>query len=204
MTQRGERKLTLRLAPFETRLLEFPLCSVSSVPCFSSVPSLVLTNWTLSFPAGWGAPEKMELDRLVPWKDLPGVSEEGRSFSGTATYTTTVSLTAKPEGALQLDLGDVRDFARVFVNGREAAALWAQPYSCDIAPFAKRGENEIKVEVTSTWFNRLAYDFGQPPEKRKTWTVWQIDERIPPCLRPNAALRESGLLGPVVIFLQGK
>ena len=86
-----------------------------------------------------------------------------------------VSLEAKPEGALQLDLGDVRDFARVFVNGREAAALWAKPYRCDIAPFAQKGENEIKVEVTSTWFNRLAYDFNQPPEKRKTWTIWQID-----------------------------
>ena len=108
-----------------------------------------------------------------------------------------VSLAAKPDGALQLDLGDVRDFARIFVNGSEAAALWAQPYSCDIAPFAKRGENEIKVEVTSTWFNRLAYDFGQPPEKRKTWTVWNIDERTPPCLKPKANLRPSGLLGPV-------
>ena len=163
-----------------------------------------VTNWTLSFPPGWGAPEKMALDRLVPWKDQPGVSEEGRSFSGTATYTTTVSLAAKPEGALRLDLGDVRDFARVFVNGREAAALWAQPYSCDIASHAKQGSNEIRVEVTSTWFNRLAYDCNQPPEKRKTWTIWNIPRGTPPCLKPNAALRESGLLGPVVIFLQGK
>ncbi|MBQ3289867.1 MAG: hypothetical protein IJH50_10690, partial [Kiritimatiellae bacterium] len=154
-------------------------------------------TWKLSFPKGWGAPESIAIDRLVPWKDLPGVSEEGRSFSGTATYTTTVSLEAKPEGALQLDLGDVRDFARVFVNGREVAALWAKPYRCDIAPFARKGDNEIKVEVTSTWFNRLAYDFGQPPEKRKTWTVWQIDERTPPCLKPKANLRLSGLLGPV-------
>ena len=98
---------------------------------------------------------------------------------------------------MQLDLGDVRDFARVFVNGREVAALWAKPYRCDIAPFARKGDNEIKVEVTSTWFNRLAYDFGQPPEKRKTWTIWQIDERTPPCLKPKANLRLSGLLGPV-------
>ena len=205
MTQRGEKKLTLRLVPFETRLLEFG----KSVPDFPNpiVPqsrNSTIAKWTLSFPKGWGTPEKIVLDRLVPWKDLPGVSEEGRSFSGTATYTTTVSFAAKPEGAMQLDLGDVRDFARVFVNGREAAALWAQPYSCDIAPYARQGSNEIRVDVTSTWFNRLAYDFNQPPEKRKTWTVWNIPRETPPCLKPNAALRESGLLGPVVIFLQGK
>ena len=156
-----------------------------------------MTNCKLSFPKGWGAPESIAIDLLVPWKDLPGVSEEGRSFSGTATYVTAVSLAAKPESALQLDLGDVRDFARVFVNGREAAVLWANPYSCDISPFAREGENEIKVEVTSTWFNRLTYDFRQPLEKRKTWTIWQIDERTPPCLKPEAKLRLSGLLGPV-------
>ena len=203
LTQRGERVRQFSLAPFETLLLEFGkdgarnLASTPNPQPLTPNPQPLTTNWTLSFPPGWGAPEKMELARLVPWKDLPGVSEEGRSFSGTATYKTTVSLAEKPEGALQLDLGDVRDFARVFVNGREVAALWAKPYRCDIAPFAWKGDNEIKVEVTSTWFNRLAYDFGQPPEKRKTWTIWQIDERTPPCLKPKASLRLSGLLGPV-------
>ena len=106
-----------------------------------------------------------------------------------------VSLAANPEGALWLDLGDVRDFARVFVNGHEVVALWAEPYRCDIASFAKQGVNEIRVDVTSTWYNRLAYDFNQPPEKRKTWTIWTA--RNVPCLKPNAALRMSGLIGPV-------
>ena len=204
-TLHGMKRLSLSLAPFENRLLEFG----KSIPDFhnsitSQFHTSTLTNWTLSFPSGWGVPTEMVLDRLVPWKDLPGVLEEGRSFSGTAIYTTTVGLAAKPEGALRLDLGDVRDFARVFVNGREAAALWAQPYSCDIASHVKQGSNEIRVDVTSTWFNRLAYDCKQPPEKRKTWTIWNIPRETPPCLKPNAALRESGLLGPVVIFLQGK
>ena len=206
MTQRGDKRLTLRLAPFETRLLEF---SPMGLACLTGLTELAgleekegatVTNWTLSFPPGWGAPEKMALDRLVPWKDLPGVSEEGRSFSGTATYTTTVNLAAKPKGALLLDLGDVRDFARVFVNGREVAALWAKPYSSDIAPFVREGANEIKIEVTSTWFNRLAYDYGQPSGKRKTWTVWEMQGNPPPCLRPHAKLRDSGLLGPVSLI----
>ena len=61
------------------------------------------------------------------------------------------------------------------------------------------GENEIRVEVTSTWFNRLAYDFRQPPGKRKTWTVWEIPRMTPPCFKPDAQLRDAGLLGPVTI-----
>ena len=99
-----------------------------------------------------------------------------------------------------LDLGEVRDFARVFVNGSEAAALWAEPYRCDISPFVRKGENEIKIEVTSTWFNRLAYDFNQPPERRKTWTVWNIPRMTPPCLKSDAELRDSGLIGPVELL----
>jgi hypothetical protein len=47
----------------------------------------------------------------------------------------------------------------------------------------------VQIEVTGTWFNRLVYDAGQPEEQRKTWT---IDGP-----KKDAALRESGLLGPV-------
>ena len=200
-TQGGERSLVLNLAPFETLLLEFgtdcvrDVAPASRFPVATSVSSVALDNWALSFPAGWGIPKKLFLDRLMPWKDLPGVSEEGRAFSGTATYSTAVNLTEPTNGVLTLDLGVVRDFARVFVNGKEVAALWARPYCCDIAPFVKNGMNEIKIEVTSTWFNRLAYDFSQPPDKRRTWTIWNA--RGVPCLRQNAAMRDSGMLGPV-------
>ena len=72
--------------------------------------------------------------------------------------------------------------------------------SCDIAPCVRKGENEIRVEVTSTWFNRLAYDFNQPPERRKTWTVWNIPRMTPPCLKSDAELRDSGLIGPVKLL----
>ena len=205
-TQRGEQTVALNLAPYETLLLEFGKDGVENLAPFinpepsSTKDQLSVTHWTLSFPPGWGAPAKMSIDSLVPWKDLPGVSEEGHAFSGTATYATTVNLAAKPKGVLALDLGIVRDFAHVSVNGQEVAVLWAWPYRCDIAPFAKQGENEIKVEVTSTWFNRLAYDYGQTPEQRKTWTIWEMEGGGPPCLKPNAKFRPSGLLGPVRIY----
>jgi len=194
-TRHGDKMLSLDLVPFENRLLEFSAGVAPSALTVAFDRSIPLDSWTLSFPQGWGAPERMKLDRLVPWKDLPGVSEEGRSFSGTATYTATICLAAKPEGVLRLDLGDVRDFAKVFVNGHEVAALWAEPYRCDISQYAKKGINEIRVDVTSTWFNRLAYDFNQPPEKRKTWTIWTA-KRVP-CLRSDAVLRTSGLKSPV-------
>ena len=215
-TRHGGKRLSLSLAPFENRLLEFDANGVRNVEmCKCEIPHFhnsTITNWSLSFPSGWGAPENMALARLVPWKDLPGVSDEGHAFSGTATYTANVKVEFEDgkgndsdggrgrKRCVLLDLGEVRDFARVFVNGREAAVLWAEPCRCDITPFVKPGDNELKIEVTSTWFNRLAYDFSQPPEKRKTWTIWDVGNRPPPCLTPGAQLRVSGLLGPVRIF----
>ena len=117
------------------------------------------------------------------------MSDEARHFSGTATYRAT--FTASATDALQLDLGEVETIAEVFVNGKKARTLWAPPYRCDLAGLLKDGENELRVDVTSTWFNRLAYDAGQPEAARKTWTIAAPRKGTPP--------KPSGLLGPVML-----
>ena len=101
-----------------------------------------------------------------------------------------------------MGLGVVRDFSRVFLNGHEVTDLWAMPYRCDVSKYVKPGRNSLKVEVTSTWFNRLAYDFAQNPQDRKTWTFWKVEDRPPPCLKRGAKLRASGLIGPVRLSLR--
>ena len=142
-------------------------------------------GWTLAFPKGWGAPEKIELSELKSWMELP-LGEEGRHFSGTAVYTTTIQGKA---GFATLDLGEVETVADVYVNGKKLRTLWAPPYRCEIE--LKDGANDIRVEVTSTWFNRLVYDAGLPEAQRKTWTIAGP--------KKDAPLEMSGLLGPVVV-----
>ena len=63
----------------------------------------------------------------------------------------------------------------------------------------KPGANRIVVEVTSTWYNRLAWDVRRKPEERKTWTTWDLPYRTPGCLRLDAKPELSGLIGPVVL-----
>ena len=210
-TVHGLKKLTLDLAPFETLLLEFSKDGTADLAPFAPKRDFMgmsrsrkaqvreLSDWKISFPTGWGAPESLSVDRLSQWKDLPGMSAEGRAFSGTAIYETQFDLQEMPKESVMLDFGEVRDFARVYVNGQRVADLWALPYRCDISKYLKRGKNLLKIEVTSTWFNRLAYDFALPPQQRKTWTIWDKQDRQPPCLVPGAELRASGLLGPVVL-----
>lgn len=147
--------------------------------------------WTLTFPHGFGIDEPLTLNELKPWKDLP-LSDEGKAFSGTATYETTFRLDHKPKGRLLLNLGKVEEIAVVSVNGNVADTLWAEPYETDITRFVKKGDNLLTVQVTSTWYNRLAYDARQPQEKRKTWVINGPSDK--------AELRPSGLLGPVELL----
>lgn len=99
-----------------------------------------------------------------------------------------------PESAEEciLDLGDVRDWATVYVNGRKVAELWCRPYACDMVPYAKSGTiAEIRVEVVSTWYNALVHDAGLPEAERTTWTLSGPSADMP--------YHESGLLGPVCL-----
>ncbi len=147
--------------------------------------------WTLAFPDGWGAPSSMKITELKAWKDLD-MSSEARAFSGTVTYTTTFDVgEVKPGAHFTLDLGRVNMIAVVSLNGKQLRTLWMSPYRIDLSEAVQPGKNTLTVEVTSTWFNRLVYDAGQPEENRKTWTINGPAK--------DAPLRESGLLGPVVL-----
>ncbi len=148
--------------------------------------------WTLTFPPsfGEGTGVGLTLTELLPWKDLP-LSDEGKAFSGTATYETTFLLDHKPKkkGRLSLNLGKVEEIAVVSVNGQVTDTLWAEPYETDITRYVRKGKNQLSIQVTSTWFNRLVYDARQPKEQRKTWVINGPSA--------NSELRPSGLLGPV-------
>ena len=131
---------------------------------------------------------------LKPWKDLD-LSPEGKSFSGTVEYNLSFELPHfKKNRSYQLDLGRVERIAEVWINGKQVQTLWTEPYRADVTAYLQKGENTISIKVTDTWFNRLVYDAGQPEKDRKTWVLKWPDK--------SASLRESGLLGPVVLRQQ--
>ena len=150
-------------------------------------------NWTVTFPDGWGVPNvPVHLKELKPWKELM-LGDEGRAFSGTARYEATFTVT--PEQSVKnlvLDLGEVDMIADIKVNGKSAGVLWAQPYRIPIGDLVCEGENQLIIDVTSTWFNRLVYDSSIPAEQRKTWTTSWPEK--------DSQLRNSGLIGPVGVL----
>lgn len=146
-------------------------------------------EWSVHYPEGWGAPAELRTDKLMPLCEMP-LSAEGKAFSGCVTYTTEFNVDKKHKHLL-LDLGEVDMIAEVSVNGKSLRPMWCQPYTADIAHLVKPGRNTLQIKVTTTWFNRLAYDAALPEPERKTWTFGHPS--------PDSALRKSGLMGPVVL-----
>lgn len=153
----------------------------------------IQNRWQISFPAGWGiAQSPIEFDQLTAWKEISSLTEEGKAFSGTAVYHTTFQMEEiSPEANYLLDLGQVEMIAKVKLNGTDVATRWTYPYRMEITPYLQAGENRLEIEVTSTWFNRLAYDASIPAPQRKTWTI------KPP--EAGSSLKDYGLLGPVTV-----
>jgi hypothetical protein len=152
--------------------------------------------WTLAFAPGWGAPAEVRMDKLESWSDS---KEEGiRHFSGTATYSTVFQLPSElpARARVVLDLGSVRETARVSVNGKEVGVLWKSPFRLDITSAAVAGTNALSIQVTNLWPNRLIGDQSLPVEKRFTHTnITKFTADTP--------LMPSGLLGPVSLKIGG-
>ncbi len=149
--------------------------------------------WLINFPKGWGVDTmSIKMDKLTSWKNMP-FSDEGVSFSGTASYSNNIHLREKQSGMqYMLDLGRVEMIAKVYLNGEYVDTKWCYPYQVDISRHIKEGSNHLEVEVTSTWFNRLSYDASLPENERKTWTI--------SAPAAGSTFKEYGLLGPVYIY----
>ena len=154
--------------------------------------------WEIRFPKNLGAPKSIKLDELQSWTTY---SDSGvQYFSGTASYIKTFTVSdsyLQDESKLILDLGKVRDIAKVIVNETPIDICWKPPYTFDITDVLRTGENVLNVEITNQWTNRIIGDL-KLDEKEKI-----LNEKKDAIyfFGPPPALEESGLMGPVIIKL---
>ena len=88
-----------------------------------------------------------------------------RYFSGTLTYRTHFDFPAEVEYA-EIWLYPVGDqVASVRVNGKPAGTIWCKQCRVDLPVEAlKRGDNELEIDVTNSWRNRLIGDEQEPAD----------------------------------------
>jgi hypothetical protein len=161
-------------------------------------PLTLAGPWVLRFPAGWGAPAQVTLEKLISWTDHP--TDGVKHFSGTAVYEKEFEMPSDwfaADHAFWLDLGVVKEVAEVRLNGKSLGILWKPPFRLDIGNALQPGKNKLEIEVVNLWPNRLIGDAALPEDKRVTWAQFQPYKAKDPLLK-------SGLLGPVMLQVEAQ
>lgn len=118
---------------------------------------LTALPWTLSFSESAPLVDKVfQLDGLQTWETLD--DDSVKVTMGTGVYTTDFLLDKQNvTKRWKIELGDVRESARVFLNGQYLGCAWAVPFSLDCQHALKAGHNSLRIEVTNLPANRIAY-----------------------------------------------
>ena len=113
--------------------------------------------WTLTFVDE--APKvgkTFQLNRLQTWEKLD--DDNVKVTMGTGVYTLKFKMSKRedPTGPWMIDLGDVRESARVYINGQFIGCAWSVPFILDTKGALQVGDNEVRIEVTNLPANRIA------------------------------------------------
>jgi hypothetical protein len=125
----------------------------------------------------------LELPNLEDWS----TSDSLKHFAGRGQYTTTFTVPASllaTHRRILLNLGDVKDVAEISINGKPGPVLLLRPYSADVTPLLRVGENTLQVTVVNTLFNALS---AQEPTLNYHHETTNTTNNLMP----------SGLIGPV-------
>ena len=153
-------------------------------------------SWDVDFiEGGTVLPENITTENLTSWTILEDT--ETRRFAGTARYTIKFEWNENTSLAL-LNLGDVKDCARVKLNEKVMGSLLGPTYMVKVDNLIN-GVNLLEIEVTNVAANRIRdYDIRGVVWKkfhRKLGDFVDIDYR--PFDASGWDIREAGLLGPV-------
>lgn len=190
----GAIEVPLAMQPHEALFVVFRRAATAAqwaAPATSrSALATIPGPWRVTFEAERGAPAEAAFDSLISWPDSanPGI----KYFSGVAAYHRRIRIERDWLGSgrrIELDLGEVRELAVVWVNGKEIATSWHPPYRVEITSALKPGDNELRIDVVNLWPNRLIGD-AQPGATRIAYAPESP-------YGPASKLLPSGLLGPI-------
>ena len=189
---------------------------VSSRPCLMDIS----TGWTVTFFTGKNAPDApRQFPMLMGWNT--STDEKLKYFAGRGMYEKRVDLSNVTDPC-ELDLGDVRELANVWVDGEFLGCLWEAPYRVALPASALGKAVTVRVEVVNTWPNRLIGDAiarkkgAAEPKGKSGVPQWVLDDK------PDSGTgiytwmnwmkgwtaddepRPAGLLGPVRILSESR
>jgi hypothetical protein len=187
----------------------------------NGAPTEFTGNWNVNFVQGGPTlPAPFQTTKLGSWT---ASDTNAQAFAGTAKYEITFDAPPEWHGRLarefqtnsaraetetqgrdtrattfSLNLGDVRQSARVRVNGKDYGTLITPPFRVVVDNLKPTG-NVLEVEVTSVAANRIR-DLDRRGVKWKTFhDINIVDINYKPFDASGWPLTDCGLLGPVTL-----
>ncbi|MFV5695240.1 glycosyl hydrolase [Flavobacterium sp. LB3P122] len=153
-------------------------------------------NWELSFDKGGPKlPSNAKVSTLESWTKL---NPEAEAFSGTATYTLQFDAPNTIADNWNLNLGDVRESAKVWLNGSYIGSAWSAPFTINLGKL-KKGKNTLTVQVTNLGANRVRAMELKGEEWKIFYEINMVDKDYKKFDATKWDVTPSGLLGPVTI-----
>jgi hypothetical protein len=196
--------INLQLQPGETRILRALENSDATEPLWpkgrQTGESLAVTGpWGIRFVEGGPVlPAPATMATLTSWTEL--ADPEVKRLAGAASYSTTFTLPEKRADRWLLDLGDVRESARVRVNNQPAGVVVAHPFRLDVTDCVKAGTNTLTIEVTNLSANRIRDLDCRKVVWKKFDEINIVDHNYKRLDASQWPLEPSGLLGPVTLI----
>jgi hypothetical protein len=200
----GKAQVYLQLAPGESLILRTSTNAASSniaawpYRAPAGDPVVLAGKWNIAFTKGGPElPPALNATELKSWTDLGG--DEAKRFGGTARYRLEFDAPAAKAADWMLNLGDVRESARVRLNDREVTTAWSVPFQVRVGEFLQPGRNVLELDVTNLAANRIRY----LDQQKIPWKIMREINFVNINYRPfdasGWALTPSGLLGPVTL-----
>lgn len=190
--QPGESRI---LRTFTRRQVEGP----EWVELEEGPPDTLEGRWSVTFVEGGPVqPDSFSTRKLASWTELGG--EDAKRFAGTARYQLSFDAPSTDADGWTLDLGRVRESARVFLNGEDLGRVWAHPFRLRLDDALRSGENRLTIEVTNLMANRIADLDRRGVSWKRFYDINFVGIDYQPFDASDWAPMPSGLLGPVTLI----
>ena len=153
--------------------------------------------WKVEFLEGGPVyPGNLQMDDLVSWTNAG--DHETKRFAGTVKYSTEFNWSQKSASGI-LNLGDVKDCARVYLNEKELGTLLGPVFKIKVENLIE-GNNKLEIEVSNVAANRIR-------DLDKRGVVWRnfhdinlVNIEYEPFDASEWEIKDAGLLGPVTLL----
>jgi len=195
----------LQLEKGETRILQFyqNRADIAEFPVWEESGEIVSIDgeWEISFLKG--GPESFspfKIKDFKSWSEIEGIEE----FSGTASYKTIFKKPNVPGQTYLLELGEVYESAKVYVNGEQLAVLTGPVYQVVIPDSSLKEFNTLEILVSNLMANRVIGMEKRGERYQKFYNI-NFSARKRENLDENGIFTakkwgplKSGLIGPVI------